>query len=216
MLLLAFVIIASLEQLGVDTSSLTAIIAAAGLAVGFALQGSLSNFAAGVMIILFRPFRVGEFIEGAGIKGTVREIQIFSTILTTGDNKRIIVPNGQIMSDDITNYSANDTRRIDMVFGIGYEDDLLAAKTTLEEILAAHPKVLEEPATVVNVAELADSSVNFNARPWVKTEDYWDVRADIHEQVKLVFDEKGISIPFPQQDVHVHGLDAPPAERKAG
>jgi len=203
-LLTIVVIIAALGQIGVDTNSFVALIAAAGLAVGFALQGSLSNFAAGVMIIMFRPFKLGDFIEAGGTTGTVEEIVIFSTILKTPDNKKVIVPNSNMTDGNIVNYSANNTRRVDMVFGIGYDDDLKKAKDLLEKILADHALVLAKPESLVAVAELADSSVNFNVRPWVKTADYWTVFADIHEIVKLKLDEAGISIPYPQRDVHMH------------
>ncbi len=206
---LAFVIIAALSNLGIETTSLAAVIAAAGLAIGLALQGSLSNFAAGVMIIAFRPFKKGDFVEVAGTAGTVTEVSIFNTILRTPDNKTIIVPNGNITSDNIINYSANDTRRVDMKFGIGYDDDLLKAKTLLGEILAADERILKDPEPVVAVAELGDSSVNFVVRPWVKSADYWAVNFDLHEKVKLAFDAAGISIPFPQQDVHMYHVDVP-------
>jgi len=201
-ILLLFVIVAALDQLGVDTTSMVALVGAAGLAVGLALQGSLQNFAAGVMMIVFRPFKLGDFIEAGGVVGVVEQISIFSTTMKTGDNREIIVPNGQIYSGAITNYSARDTRRIDMVFGIGYDDDMLKAKTIMEDILAAHELVLEDPAPAVAVAELADSSVNFNVRPWVNSGDYWPVRSDLIEKIKLAFDENGISIPYPQMDVH--------------
>ncbi len=204
MMLLAFVVISALDRLGVSTGSFVAIIGAAGLAIGFALQGSLSNLAAGVMIIIFRPFRQGDFIEAAGTLGDVEEIQVFSTIMNTKDNKRIIVPNSKLMGGVITNYSANDTRRVDLVVGIGYGDDLKQAKEVLEQILAENPKVLKSPAPKVVVSALADSSVNFNVRPWCKTDDYWGVWSEVTEQVKLRFDAAGISIPYPQQDVHMH------------
>ena len=200
--LLLFVFIAALDQVGVDTTSLIALLGAAGLAVGLALQGSLQNFAAGVMMIVFRPFKLGDFIEAGGVVGVVEEISIFSTVMKTGDNREIIVPNGQIYSGAITNYSARDTRRIDMVFGIGYDDDMLEAKQIMETILTEHELVLEDPAPAVAVAELADSSVNFNVRPWVNSGDYWGVRSELIEKIKLTFDEKGISIPYPQMDVH--------------
>ncbi|OUR73847.1 mechanosensitive ion channel protein MscS [Methylophaga sp. 41_12_T18] len=200
--LLLFVFIAALDQLGVNTTSLIALLGAAGLAIGLALQGSLQNFAAGVMMIVFRPFKLGDFIEAGGVTGVVEHIAIFSTILKTGDNREVIIPNGQIYSGAITNYSARDTRRIDMVFGIGYDDDMLVAKQIMEDILQTHDLILADPAPAVAVAELADSSVNFNVRPWVNSADYWGVRSDIIEKIKLAFDEKGISIPYPQMDVH--------------
>jgi small conductance mechanosensitive channel len=201
-LLLLFVFIAALDQLGVDTTSLVAIVGAAGLAIGLSLQGSLQNFAAGVMLIVFRPFKIGDFVEAAGQMGVIEEISIFSTTMQSPDNKEIIVPNGQIYSGAITNYSAKETRRIDLVFGIGYGDDMLKAKEIMEGVLLSHDSILADPVPAVAVAELADSSVNFNVRPWVKSEDYWSVRADVIEQIKLAFDEQGISIPYPQMDVH--------------
>jgi small conductance mechanosensitive channel len=200
--LLLFVFIAALDQLGVDTTSLIAILGAAGLAIGLALQGSLQNFAAGVMLIVFRPFKLGDFIEAGGVVGVVEKISIFSTEMKTGDNREIIVPNGQIYSGAITNYSARETRRIDMVFGIGYNDDIRKAKQIMMDILEAHELVLKDPAPVILLAELADSSVNFNVRPWVNSGDYWPVRSDLIEKIKLAFDENGISIPYPQMDVH--------------
>lgn len=204
MLLMAFVIIASLGALGIQTNSFTAIIAAAGLAIGFALQGSLGNFAAGVMCIAFRPYKIGDFIEGGGVTGTVEDIQVFSTILVTPDNKRVIVPNNDMMGGHITNYSTKPTRRVDMVFGIGYEDDIKKARDIMHKIVTAHPLVLQDPEPQIAVSELADSSVNFVVRPWSKTSDYWTVKFELTEQIKLAFDEQGISIPFPQTDVHLH------------
>lgn len=200
--LLLFVIIAALDQLGVNTTSLIALLGAAGLAVGLALQGSLQNFAAGVMMIIFRPFKLGDFIEAGGVVGVVEQISIFSTTLKTGDNREVIVPNGQIYAGAITNYSARETRRIDMVFGIGYDDDMLKAKKIMENILSKHKLILDDPAPAVAVAELADSSVNFNVRPWVNSDDYWGVRSELIEKIKLAFDKEGISIPYPQMDIH--------------
>ncbi len=205
-LALTFVIIASLGQLGVETASLAAILAAAGLAVGLALQGSLANFAAGVMVIAFRPFKIGDFVEAAGVSGSVKDISIFTTTMTTPDNKTIIIPNSNVTSGNIINYSTQDKRRVDMVFGIGYGDDIKLAKETLVEILESDERILKDPAFKVAVSELADSSVNFVVRPWVKTADFWDVKFDITETVKNTFDKKGISIPFPQQDVHMHNV----------
>ena len=201
-LLLLFIIVAALGELGVDTTSLIALVGAAGLAIGLALQDSLKNFAAGVLLIIFRPFREGDFVEVAGIAGIVEQITIFNTVLRTGDNREMIVPNGGIYSDVITNYSKRDTRRVDMVFGISYDDDLRTAKTILMDILKADERVLKEPEPVVVVSELADSSVNFNVRPWAKTGDYWPVLWDVTERVKLRFDEEGITIPFPQMQIH--------------
>ncbi len=205
-LLITFVAIAAIGQLGVETTSLAAIFAAAGLAIGFALQGSLSNFASGVMIVLFRPFKLGDFIEAAGTSGVIEDISIFTTTLKTADNKAVIIPNGSITSGAITNYSANDTRRIDFVFGIGYNDDIKHAKEVLTKILSEDSRILKDPEAKVAVLELADSSVNFAVRPWVKTADYWDVFFDITENVKTTFDKEGISIPYPQQDVHMHDV----------
>ncbi|WP_260291460.1 mechanosensitive ion channel family protein [Sedimenticola hydrogenitrophicus] len=201
--LLLFIVVAALDQLGVDTTSLIALLAAAGLAVGLAMKDSLQNFAAGVMLIIFRPFTAGDFVEAGGTAGVVETISIFSTIMRTGDNREVIVPNGAIYNGTITNYSARETRRIDMVFGIGYGDDIRKAKQLLGDILAADERVLKEPAAQVVVGELADSSVNFNVRPWVKSGDYWDVRFDLTERIKLAFDDNGISIPYPQMDVHL-------------
>ena len=202
--LITFVILMVLESLGVDTTSLAAIMGAAGLAVGFALQSSLSNFASGVMIILFKPFRVGDFIEAAGVSGSVEEISIFSTLMKTGDNKQIIVPNGSIYGGNITNYSAKPTRRIDMVVGCGYGDDLRAVKAFLTILVETDERILKDPAPVVAVSELGDSSVNFVVRPWVNSADYWAVLWDLNEGVKLGFDERGFNIPYPTQDIHVH------------
>jgi len=204
MVLLVLVIIAAIGALGIQTTSFIAIFGAAGLAVGLALQGSLSNFASGVLIVLFRPYRVGDFVEAAGISGVVEQVQILTTVLKTGDNKQIIVPNGQIMDSIITNYSANDTRRVDMVVGVSYDDDLDKVRKTIEELVAADDRILDEPACKIAVSALADSSVNFIVRPWVNTSDYWGVMFDLTEAIKKRFDEEGISFPFPQQDVHLH------------
>jgi small conductance mechanosensitive channel len=204
MVLMVIVIIAAIGQLGIQTTSFIAIFGAAGLAVGLALQGSLSNFASGVLIVLFRPYKVGDFIEGAGISGVVVEVQILTTVVKTGDNKQIIVPNGQIMNSIITNYSANDQRRVDMVVGVSYDDDLDKVRSTLQELIDADDRILDEPACTIAVSALADSSVNFVVRPWVKTADYWGVMFDMTEAIKKRFDKEGISFPFPQQDVHLH------------
>lgn len=203
-LIMVFVIIAAINQIGIETTSLIAVMGAAGLAVGLALQGSLSNFAAGVLIVIFRPYRVGDFVEAAGISGAVVQVQILTTILKTGDNKQIVVPNAQIMDSIITNYSANDTRRIDMVVGVSYEDNLDKVRRTIEDIVRAEERVLDDPECLIAVAELADSSVNFYVRPWVKTSDYWAVRFHLTETIKKRFDDEGISFPFPQQDVHLY------------
>jgi len=204
--LLVVVVIAALDQLGIQTTSLLAVFGAAGLAIGLALKDSLANFSSGVMLIIFRPFKVDDFIEAAGIAGVVEEVRIFSTILRTGDNREITIPNSQIYSAPIVNVSARSTRRIDMVFGIGYEDDLRKAKQLIEAAFAADDRILDDPAPGIAVGELADSSVNINARPWVKTADYWAVRSDLLENIKLSFDSNGISIPYPQQDVHMHNV----------
>ena len=201
---LAFVIIAALGQLGIHTASFVAVIGAAGLAIGLALQGSLANFAAGVLILIFKPYRVGDFVEVAGVSGSVAKVLVFTTELNTGDNKRVIIPNGQAMGGTITNYSTNDIRRVDLVMGIGYDDDIDKAKKVLEEVLAADERVLKDPEPNIAVVELADSSVNFVVRPWVNKEDYWGVYFDLTEGVKKRFDQEGISIPYPQSDVHMH------------
>ena len=208
MLLMLFVIIAAIHQLGIQTASLIALLGAAGLAVGLALQGSLSNFAAGVLIVLFRPYKVGDWIEGGGVSGAVEEVQILTTVLKTGDNKRVIIPNSQIMGTTITNYSANETRRVDLVVGVSYSDDLDKVRRELESLVAADDRILKDPAVTIAVSELADSSVNFVLRPWVNTADYWGVYFDLTEAIKKRFDEVGISIPFPQQDVYLHNVAA--------
>ena len=200
--LMLFVIVASLDELGVDTTSLVAILGAAGLAIGLSLQDSLKNFAAGVMLLVFKPFRAGDYVEAAGVAGTVKKVGIFTSAMNTPDNKEIIVPNGKIYGDNIVNYSAMTTRRVDMTFGIGYGDDLLKAKNVLEQMVKEDERILEEPAPVVAVSSLGDSSVNFTVRPWVKKEDYFAVLWAFTENVKLRFDKEGISIPFPQMDVH--------------
>lgn len=199
-----FLIITVLELAGIKTTSLLAIVGAAGLAIGLALQGTLSNLAGGVLLIVLRPFRTGDYIEALGLSGTVKTISLFTTTLLTPDRKTVIVANSGLASGNIVNYSIEPVRRVDLVFGIGYGDDLKLAKETLISLVTNHPKVLKDPAPVINVAALADNSVNFNVRPFVKKEDYWDVYTELNEQVKLTFDEKGISIPFPQQDVHIY------------
>jgi small conductance mechanosensitive channel len=208
MVLLVVVIIAAIGALGIQTTSFIAIFGAAGLAVGLALQGSLSNFASGVLIVLFRPYRVGDFIEAAGINGVVEQVQILTTVLKTGDNKQVIVPNGQIMDSIITNYSANDTRRVDMVVGVSYDDDLDKVRDTIKELVDAEERILSDPECTIAVSALADSSVNFVVRPWVRTADYWGVMFDLTEAIKKRFDKEGISFPFPQQDVHLYKSDS--------
>jgi len=201
--LLALVVIAALSKLGIQTASFVAILGAAGLAVGFALQGSLSNFAAGVLVILFKPFRVDDVVEVSGDTGIVEEIQIFKTILRSFDNKKIILPNAKVMGDRIVNYTAKDTRRVDMVFGISYDDDIKKAKEVLQDIVSSDERILKDPAPAIFVKELGDNSVNLGVRPHVKTPDYWNVYWDLTERVKLRFDEEGISFPYPQRDVHL-------------
>ncbi len=202
--LLVIVVLTALKQLGIDTTSFFAILGAIGLAIGLALKDSLGNFASGVMIVIFRPFKVGDFITVAGSSGTVEEISIFNTILKTGDNQKLIIPNGSITSGTIINVNANDTRRVDLVVGIGYDDDIKKAKEILETILKSHDKVLLDKGITVAVSELANSSVNFVVRAWVNTPDYWAVKFDLTEAVKTTFDKEGISIPYPQTDVHVY------------
>ena len=202
--MMIFVIIAAINQVGIQTTSLIAVMGAAGLAIGLALQGSLSNFAAGVLIVIFRPYRVGDWVEAAGISGSVEQVQILTTILKTGDNKQIIVPNSQIMGSIITNYSANATRRVDLTVGVSYDDDLDKVRATIQALVDADERILKDPACTIAVAALADSSVNFTVRPWVNTADYWGVMFDLTEAIKKRFDEEGISFPFPQQDVHLY------------
>lgn len=213
-LLMAFVVIATISKVGIETTSIAAIFAAAGLAIGLALQGSLSNFAAGVMIITFRPFKIGDYVEMAGTAGSINSIHIFTTTLKTPDNKTVIIPNSSVTSGNICNYSSEKTRRIDMVFGCGYGDDIKKAKEVLEKVVNGHKMVLKDPKPTIAVVELGSSSVDFVVRPWVKTEDYWTTRFEITEGVKLAFDKEGISIPFPQQDVHIHQVEAKPKKKK--
>lgn len=203
-LLLLLAVVFALGALGIDTTSFAAVLAATGVAIGLAIQGSLGNVASGFLLIVLRPFELGDYIEAAGVEGTVSEIRVFATELTTPDNKQVIVPNSAIFADNIVNYSVKETRRIDLVFGIGYGDDLRKAKALLERVLASEPRVLDDPAPSVVVLELADSSVNFAVRPWVRRVDYWATRCDLIEKVKLEFDAHGISMPFPQHDVHLH------------
>jgi small conductance mechanosensitive channel len=205
-ILLVAVIIAAVGQLGIQTTPLVAVLGAAGLAVGLALQNSLGNFASGVMLVLFRPFTKGDFVEAGGTSGTVDEVGIFTTVLNTPDNRRIIVPNGQITNDTITNFSAYDTRRIDLMIGVGYGDDLKKARATIDETIRAHDKVLDEPEPAILLMELADSSVNFAVRPWVKSADYWVVRSELMEQIKAALEQAGCQIPFPQRDIYLHQL----------
>jgi small conductance mechanosensitive channel len=206
--LLVFVVLAALSQLGVQTTSFIAVIGAAGLAIGLALQGSLSNFAAGFLLIIFRPFKVGDFIEAAGTAGTVEVIQIFTTQLLTPDNKTIIIPNANLTADNIVNWSSKGTRRVDITLGIGYGDDIDKARRIIAEILEQDERVLDDPAPQIAISELADSSVNFTVRPWGKVSDYWGIYFSVLETAKKRFDAEGISIPFPQQDVHMYQHDA--------
>jgi len=200
----AFVIVAALGQLGIQTASFIAVLGAAGLAVGLALQGSLSNFASGVLMIVFKPFVVGDFVEAGGVTGMVDEINIFTTQIDTPDNKKIIVPNAHVMGGNIINFNTNGSRRVDLVAGIGYGDDIDQAKAAVESIFAADPRILKDPAPTVGVLEMADSSVNLVVRPWCTGDDYWAVYFDTTESIKKKFDEEGISIPFPQRDVHLY------------
>lgn len=204
--LMLFVIIATIGSLGIDTSSLAALIAAAGLAIGFALQGSLGNFASGVMILMFRPFKVGDFVEGGGHAGVIEEIQVFATIMKTGDNKTIIIPNSAMTGGSITNYSTKPTRRIDMVVGISYDDDIKKAKDVLQRILKEEKRVLADPAPTIAVSELGDNSVNLVCRPWVNSGDYWPTHFDLTEKIKVTFDKEGLNFPYPQQDVHMYEM----------
>lgn len=201
-LMYIILIIIVISTLGFQTSSLVAIVGAAGLAVGLALQGSLSNFAGGILIIIFRPFGVGDFIEAGSSKGTVKEIQIFSTIIDTPDNKRIIIPNAQLSNNTIVNYTKNDIRRIDFVFSVSYDDDLRKAREIIDSILRRHEKVMKDKDIFVRISEYADSSINFTGRVWAKKEDYWEIYFDVLEVVKEEFDKAGLSIPYPQMDIH--------------
>lgn len=208
-LLMVFVIVAALDQLGVNTNSVIAVLGAAGLAIGLALQGSLQNFAAGFMLLIFRPFKAGDFVEAAGTAGSIEKIGIFSTTMHTGDNKEVIIPNGAIYSGNIINYSKRPTRRIDMIFSIGYSDDIRKARDVIAAIIKDEPRILSQPETLIAVGELGASSVNFYVRPWVKTDEYWDVKFALTEKIKLAFDDNGITIPFPQMDIR---WTPPPAQ----
>jgi len=201
--MLIFVIIAALAEVGVQTASVVAVLGAAGLAVGLALQGSLANFASGVLLLVFKPFRVGDFVEISGVKGTVQAIHVFNTVLNDPDNIRIIVPNGQVTSGNILNYTINGTRRIDLTVSVSYDDDLKKAKRVIESVLAAEPRILPNPAIVVAVKEMADSSMDFAVRPWVKADDYWPVYFDLTEKLKTALEESGLTIPFTTQEIVV-------------
>ncbi len=201
--MMAFVVLAALGQLGIQTTSFIAIVGAAGLAIGLALQGSLANFAAGFLMIVFRPFKVGDFIEGAGVSGTVEKIEMFATTLRTGDNKIIIVPNAKLSNDNIINYSARETRRVDLTVGAAYDADVVHVKRVLKEILQDDERVLDDPAPLIAVGELGEGSVNFVVRAWVKSSDYWGVFFDITEKVKLCFEQEGIA-PYPVRGIHFY------------
>ncbi len=205
-LLLTFVVIATLSQVGIETTSFIAVLGAAGLAIGLAFQGALSNFAAGFLLILFRPFKAGDFIEAAGKAGTVLEIQILYTHLKTPENVKVVVPNGKLMSDSITNYSANETRRAEWIFGIGYSDDMNKARSVIKKIIEEDERILKNPVPQIIVKELGESSVNFAVRAFISTSDFWNVYFEITEKVKAKFDEEGISIPFPQRDIHHYNV----------
>jgi small conductance mechanosensitive channel len=207
-LIITFAVIAAMNQLGIQTTSLVAVVGAAGLAIGLALKDSLGNFAAGVMILIFKQFKAGDVIEGAGVLGMVETLNIFSTQLKTGDNKTIFVPNGKLLGDNIINYSNKPTRRVDLVIGVSYAANLSHVKSVLEEILGSDNRILKDPEPTIGVLELADSSVNFAVRPWVESADYWNVYFDLHADIKTRFDAEGIGIPFPQRDVHLYPAEA--------
>jgi small conductance mechanosensitive channel len=206
--LLAFVIIAALDRVGIKLTAAIAVLGAAALAIAFALQGSLSNFAAGILMVIFKPFKVGDFVEAAGVQGTVQEIQVLTTVINSLDNVRIIIPNAQVTSGTIKNFTANDTRRIDLTIGVSYDDDLKKAKQVIENVLIADKRILKNPAPTVAVSELGDSSVNFVVRPWVKPADYWDVYFDTTEKLKLAIESNGLTLPFTQYDVNIKGKTA--------
>lgn len=204
----ALLLISVASMIGIETTSFIAILGAAGLAIGLALQGSLANFAGGVLVLMFKPYRVGDFVEAQGVGGTVTEIQIFNTIINTADNKRIIVPNGAISNGIITNYSSESTRRVDFVFGIGYGDDIEQARKVIASLIAADERAFSDPEPQIVVGNLGESSVDLTVRVWANAADYWGLKFDLTEQVKLAFDAQGISIPYPQRDVHVHQANA--------
>lgn len=210
MALKVLLLISVASMVGIATTSFVAVLGAAGLAIGLALQGSLANFAGGVLILLFKPFKVGDFIEAQGVMGTVREIQIFSSLIHTTDNKVVIVPNGKLSNDVITNYSREATRRVDLLFGIGYESDISRAKSLIDELIQADKRIHKDPEPLIVVSELAGSSVNLTVRVWTDSSDMWDVRFELLETVKLAFDANGISIPYPQRDVRIISGEPPP------
>ena len=202
-ILMALVVLTALSSLGINTTNFLAIFGAAGLAIGLALKDSLSNFAAGVMLVFFRPFKAGDFIEAAGISGSVESIRIFNTVLKTGDNRVITVPNSLVYADPITNYSAEDKRRIDLVIGVGYDDDIPRAKALIQGVLAQEDRILDDPAPALLLLELGESSVDIAVRPWVESADYWAVRGDLLERIKQALEGAGLSIPYPQRDLHI-------------
>ena len=204
----ALLLISVASMVGVETTSFVAVLGAAGLAVGLALQGSLANFAGGVLILIFRPFVKGDYICAQGFQGSVDTIDVFATVVTTLDNRKVIIPNGPLAGGPIDNYTAMDIRRVDLTIGIGYNDDIRNAIKVLTAMCANHPKVLKDPAPMVGVTDYGDSSINLTIRPWSKTSDYWDVFFDLNEQIKYVLDENKISIPFPQRDVHIYNEKA--------
>ena len=208
-LILTFAVLAALAKFGIQTASFVAVLGAAGFAVGFALQGSLGNFASGVLILVFRPFRIDDFIEAAGVMGTVKEIHLFTSILATVDNVRIIVPNGKLYGDIIKNFSANAERRVDLVIGIGYTSSIQKAHEIMENLIKEDKRILSDPAPTIAVSELADSSVNFVVRPWVKKEDYWPVKFDLTRKIKETFDANGIEIPFPHRSLYAGSVSEP-------
>lgn len=213
--MLVFVVVAALDTVGVQTASFIAVLGAAGLAVGLALQGSLANFASGVLLLVFKPFRAGDFVEIAGSKGTVQAIHVFNTVLNSPDNIRVIVPNAQVTGGSILNYTINGTRRIDLVVSVSYGDDLRKARRVIENVLAAETRLLREPAPVVAVSEMAASSIDLVVRPWVKVADYWNVRFDLVEKLKVSLEEHGLTIPFPQRDIHIRTSAAAAAALKS-
>ncbi|WP_233266443.1 mechanosensitive ion channel family protein [Cobetia sp. L2A1] len=207
-ILVVMVLLTALDQLGVDTTSMIAALGAAGLAIGLALQSSLSNLASGFLLVTLRPFKKGDYVEAAGTSGSVDQITMLQTRLVTPDNRKVTVPNSSVMSNTITNFSALPTRRLDLVVGVSYDDDIRKVKAVLEELVAGDERIMKEPSHLIAVAELADSSVNFNFRMWCQASDYWKLKWDMNERIKLTFDERGISIPYPQRDVHIHHASA--------
>jgi len=208
-ILVVMVLLTALDQLGVDTTSMIAALGAAGLAIGLALQSSLSNLASGFLLVTLRPFKKGDYVEAAGTSGSVDQITMLQTRLVTPDNRKVTVPNSSVMSNTITNYSALPTRRLDLVVGVSYDDDIRQVKAVLEELVAGDERIMKEPSHLIAVSELADSSVNFNFRMWCQASDYWALKWDMTERIKLTFDERGISIPYPQRDVHFHQASTP-------